>query len=64
MEVEVAEEDPGRPLTIEEMMAAANAEQEAGALDGLAYDGVVEFLDDYRRIFSGEMLLEEVGQDE
>ena len=56
-------EDLGRPLTMEEMMAAANAEQEAEALDGLAYDGIIELLDDYRRIFSGEMLLEEVGQE-
>ena len=61
-EDEPAGEDPGRPLTIEEMMAAANAEQEAAALEGLAYDGVIDLLEDYRRILSGEMLLEEVGE--
>lgn len=53
--------DPGRPLTIEEMMAASNAQQEAEAMDGLAYDGAAAMLEDYRRIFSGEILLEEVG---
>ena len=62
-EQEEEAEDPGRPLTIEEMMAAANAEQEAAALEGLAYAGVIEMLHDYRRILSGEMLLEEVGED-
>ncbi|MFT6396421.1 MAG: C4-dicarboxylate transporter DctM subunit, partial [Bradymonadia bacterium] len=61
---EEAPADPGRPLTIEEMMAASNAQQEAEALDGLAYEGAAEMLEDYRRIFTGVIMLEEVGLDE
>ncbi|MFT5992577.1 MAG: C4-dicarboxylate transporter DctM subunit, partial [Bradymonadia bacterium] len=53
--------DPGRPLTIQEMMAQAEADREEEAMDNLAYDSLSELLLDYRRVRSGELLLEELN---
>lgn len=63
-EEEQEEAAPDRPLSIEEMMARSQAQQEAEALDDLAYDTLQELLGDYRLIYDGEMLLEEVGSED
>lgn len=55
--------DPDRPLTIEEMMAQAAAEREADAMESLAYETVEALLEDYRRIRTGEVMLDELGYD-
>ncbi len=63
---EEAEEEaaPDRPMSIAEMMAASEAEAEAEAMDGLAYDTLGDLLNDYRAIWRGHMLLEEIGREE
>lgn len=54
--------EPGRALTIEEMMARSQAQQEADALQGAEYESVSEMLEVYRAILGGDLLLSEVGQ--
>ncbi|MCB9521503.1 MAG: TRAP transporter large permease subunit [Myxococcales bacterium] len=55
--------DPGRPLTIEEMMAAAQAEQEAEALGDLEYETLQAVLEDFRAVLSGRLQLSELGEE-
>jgi C4-dicarboxylate transporter DctM subunit len=50
-----------RPMTIEEMMAQAAAEREEEAMQSLSYDSVGALLDDYRRVRSGDVMLDELA---
>ena len=55
--------DPGRPLTIEEIVAQAREEREEEAMSSLSYDTLDDLLDDFRAIRSGDLLLDELGLD-